>query len=51
MDYKKLYLTLFNACTDAIHQLEHHNYGNAETILIEAQQTTEQQYIEESDDD
>ena len=51
MDYKKLYLTLFNACTNAINELQCRNYGNAENILMEAQQAAEDLYIEEHDDD
>ena len=46
-DYQKLYSLLFNACTDAIVQLEQHNYGLAKELLIAAQQQAEEQYISE----
>ena len=46
-DYQKLYTLLFNACTDAIAQLELQNFGAAKTILIEAQQQAEERYISE----
>ena len=46
MDYQKLYTTLFNRITDAIDQLEKANYGTAKDILIQAQQETEELYLE-----
>lgn len=49
MDYKKMYLTLFNALTDAIEQLERADYGSAREILIRAQQQTEEIFIESED--
>ena len=45
MDYQKLYTCLFNAITDAIGQLEQQNYGTAKTILMQAQQKTEEVYM------
>ena len=47
MDYKKLYFHLFNAVTDALQAMEQQNYGQASTILISAQQETEEMYLEE----
>ena len=47
MDYKKLYFRLFNAVTDALQAMEQQNYGQASTILISAQQETEEMYLEE----
>ena len=44
-DYKKMYLTLFNAITGAIQNLEWKNYGRAKDILIQAQQEAEEIYI------
>ena len=44
-DYQKLYTTLFNACTDAVAELEQMNFGTAKAILIRAQQQTEELYI------
>ena len=37
-DYLKMYLTLFNAITDALAQIEKQNYGDAKSTLIAAQQ-------------
>ena len=45
VDYQKLYAVLFNAVTDAIEQLEQFQPGNARTILVRAQQKTEELYI------
>lgn len=46
--YKKMYLTLFNAITDA---LEHIDVDSpAAIILIAAQQKTEEIYISQEDD-
>ena len=39
-DYQKMYLTLFNAITDALAQIEKQNYGDAKSTLIAAQQKT-----------
>lgn len=44
-DYQKMYTTLFNAVTDAIESIRHHNFATAESILIQAQQKTEDLYI------
>ena len=49
MDYQKLYLTLFNAFTDAVEQLDQQNYGMAREILIKAQQQAEEAYMRESE--
>ena len=46
MDYRLLYLHLFNAVTDAIEALKALNYGMAEEILKQAQQETEEMYVE-----
>lgn len=45
-DYQKMYAILFNAMTDAIENMEDANYGTAKEILIQAQQKTEELYIE-----
>lgn len=50
-DYQKLYTILFNAVTDAIAQLEQFQPGNARTILVRAQQKTEELYISSAEDD
>ena len=44
-DYQKMYLTLFNAVTDAIKGIEDWNIGAAKEILIRAQQDAEELYI------
>ena len=36
-EYKKMYLLLFNAITDALEQMEQQNYGTAKDLLIAAQ--------------
>ena len=41
-DYQKMYLTLFNAITDALAQIEKQNYGDAKSTLIAAQQKAEE---------
>lgn len=45
-DYQKMYAILFNAMTDAIENMEDANYGTAKEILIQAQQKTEELYID-----
>jgi len=44
-DYQKLYTLLFNACTDAIIQIDRQNYGMARDLLVRAQQDAEELYI------
>ena len=44
-EYKKMYLLLFNAITDALEQMEQQNYGTAKDLLITAQQKAEEIYI------
>ena len=44
-EYKKMYLLLFNAITDALEQMEQQNYGTAKDLLIAAQQPAEEIYI------
>ena len=44
-DYQKMYLTLFNAITDALAQIEKQTYGDAKSTLIAAQQKAEEMYI------
>ena len=49
--YHKMYTTLFNAITDALRMMEKGNSAGAAALLKQAQQSTEEQYInaEESD--
>ena len=45
VDYQKLYTAMFNAITDAIGHMEHMNFGQALTLLKEAQIRAEEIYI------
>ena len=44
-EYKKPYLTLWNAVTDALEQLNRQEYSCAEETLLKAQQDAEEIYI------
>lgn len=44
--YKKMYLTLFNAITDALELLKKGNSAEAAALLRRAQRSTEDIYIE-----
>ena len=44
-EYKKMYLLLFNAITDALEQMEKQNYSTAKDLLITAQQKAEEIYM------
>ena len=44
--YKKMYLILFNAVTDAIQNIDQKNYGKATEILVKGQQDAEDIFIE-----
>ena len=43
--YQKMYTTLFNAITDALRLMEKGNSAGAAVLLRQAQQSTEEQYI------
>lgn len=45
LNYQKMYLSLFNAISDAVDELLKQNYGNATKILKEAQWKCEDMYI------
>ena len=49
MDYQSLYHKLFNACTDAIADMENQNFGQAKERLIAAQQQAEELYLSRED--
>lgn len=49
MEYKSIYLHLFNAVTDAIAALQECNYGQARQLLIRAQQEAEEGILSEED--
>lgn len=44
--YQKMYTTLFNAITDALQLMEKGNSAEAAALLKQAQQSTEEHYIE-----
>lgn len=48
-DYIKMYVLLFNAITDALNLFDC-SPEEAKSMLISAQQKTEEMYIEESDE-
>ena len=48
-DYKKMYLTLFNAATSAIDFLNQQKYDRAKETLIIAQQNTEELFLSAGD--
>ena len=50
IDYKAMYLLLFNAITDALEKIEEQNYGEARELLIAAQQKAEDIYIDSDDE-
>ena len=45
-DYKKMYLTLFNAITDGLEALAKGDLLSAKQLLMAAQQKTEEIYME-----
>jgi len=47
MELPNYYTSLFNAVTDAILAIEQQNYGIAKEILIQAQQQSEERYLEQ----
>ena len=46
-NYQKLYTLLFNSITDALECLERYEFLEAKNILIDAQQTAEEEYMSE----
>ena len=46
-DYQTLYTTLFNAITDALRDIDALEIKNAKQRLIEAQQKTEELYMDD----
>jgi hypothetical protein len=47
--YRNMYYKLFNAITDALNALEQDDTETAREVLITAQQTAEELYIEAND--
>lgn len=50
IDYKKIYLRLFNSITDAIEQMNSQNYGTDANLLKQAQREAEEQHLSEKDE-
>ena len=50
MDYKKMYLSLFNSITDSLNALERLNFGQAADILRQAQSDCEELYVEDAEE-
>ena len=50
MDYAEMYFHLFNAITDAIEEIDRDKPLAARRLLVAAQQTTEEQYMDYVDD-
>ena len=50
MDYKKMYLSLFNSITDSLNALENLNYGQAADLLKRAQSDCEEMYVEDAEE-
>ena len=48
-DYKRLYLKLFGAMSDALERIEEQNYGEAWNILAAAQEEAEEIWISEEE--
>ena len=49
--YQKMYYTLFNAITDALAAMEQQNYGQARALLVDAQQQSEELFMDGDADD
>lgn len=47
--YKKMYYALFHAMTDAIHDIEEQNFGQAKKRLVEGQQRDEEIFLGSDD--
>lgn len=45
-DYQKLYITLFNAITDALRKIDELEVAKAKQLLMQAQQKTEEMYMD-----
>lgn len=50
IDYKMMYLKLFNSISDAIEEITRQNYGIAASLLKKAQQVTEESFMNTEDE-
>lgn len=48
-DYQTMYSTLFNAITDALRQIEQENFDAAAALLVQAQQSAEERYLDSTE--
>ena len=48
-EYKQSYLILWQAITRAVKELEELNFGNAKSLLLQAQVDAEEAYISQSE--
>ncbi len=46
VDYKNMYLLLFNSITDAVKDVSEHNYEFARLTLLEVQRKAEEMFID-----
>jgi len=49
-DYKQLYFHLFGCLSTVLEQLEQHNYGRAQELLLQALTNAEETYLNEDDE-
>ena len=49
MEYREMYLGLFNAITDALEEMEKMNFGAAKERLKQAQIDAEEAYLSQGD--
>ncbi len=49
VDYKQMYIVLFNGVTTALHSMEQHDYEFAQITLIDSQLVAEELYITAED--
>jgi hypothetical protein len=50
MDYREMYVLLFNSVTDALKSMEQQNFGFSRFTLEEAQRKAEALYIESGEE-
>ena len=49
--YKKMYLRLFNAVSDSLTAMEQMNYGEARRLLMQAQQSCEELFLDSEEEE
>ena len=48
-DYKQLYLSMLHAADNAIRAMERMDFGTAKALLIQAQNSAEEQWLKDED--